>query len=64
MEKISAATLLESSRGLVGQSSPPIRLRTDHSAQVMVPFPSHTLNTDIKLASGVEKNYRGTWLLV
>jgi hypothetical protein len=34
VDKISAATLLEGFRDLVGKSSPPIQLRTDHSAQV------------------------------
>ncbi len=50
MDKINATTLLESFRRLVGQSSPPIRLRTDHSAQMTEPPPSHTLNTNITLA--------------
>jgi hypothetical protein len=49
VDKISATTLLESFRNLVGQSSPPIRLRTDHLAQMTKPPPSHTLNTDITL---------------
>jgi hypothetical protein len=50
MDKISAATLLEGFRALVGQSPPPIQLRTDHSAQV-TKFPrNHTLNVDITLA--------------
>jgi len=49
MDKISAATLLEGFRALVGQSPPPIQLRTDHSAQVTESPPSHTLNTDITL---------------
>jgi hypothetical protein len=49
MEKINATMLLEGFRGLVGQSPPPIRLRTDYSAQVTIPPPSHTLNTDITL---------------
>jgi hypothetical protein len=50
VDKISVATLLEGFCGLVGQSLPPIQLRTDHLAQVIV-FPlSHTLNTDITLA--------------
>ncbi len=48
-DKISAITLLESFRKLVGQSSPPIQLRIDHSAQVMEPPPSHILNTYITL---------------
>jgi hypothetical protein len=48
-DKISAATFLEGFRGLFSQSSPPIRLRTDHLAQVTEPPPSHTLNTDITL---------------
>jgi hypothetical protein len=47
MGKISPATLLEGFHRLVGQSLPPIWLRTDHSAQVTIPPPSHTLNTDI-----------------
>jgi hypothetical protein len=49
MDKINAATLLEGFRRLVGQSPPPIQLRTDHSAQVMEPPPNHTLNTNITL---------------
>ncbi len=47
MDKISAAALLEGFCGLVGQPSPPVRQRTDHSAQVTKPPPSHTLNTYI-----------------
>jgi hypothetical protein len=31
VDKINIATLLEGFHGLVGQSSPPIRLRIDHS---------------------------------
>jgi hypothetical protein len=50
MHKINAATLLEGFRVLVGQSSPPLQLRTDHSAQVIESPPSHTLNADITLA--------------
>jgi len=49
MDKISAVTLLEGFRTLVGQSPPPIQLRTDHSAQVTESPPSHTLNADITL---------------
>jgi hypothetical protein len=49
MDKISATTLLEGFRALVGQSPPPIRLQIDHSTQVTKPPPSHTLNTDITL---------------
>ncbi len=49
VDKINAITFLEGFRGLIGQSSPPIRLRTDHSAQVTKPPPSHTLNTNITL---------------
>jgi len=49
VDKINAATLLEGFRGLVGQSSPPIWLQTNHLAQVMKPPPKHTLNTDITL---------------
>jgi hypothetical protein len=49
VDKISAVTLLESFRKVVGQSSPPIRLQT-HSAHVTEPPPSHTLNTNITLA--------------
>ncbi len=49
VDKISVATLLEGFHGLIGQPSPPIRLRTDHSAQVMEPPLSHTLNTNITL---------------
>jgi hypothetical protein len=50
MEKISATTLLEGFHGLVGKSPPPIRLRTDHLAQVTILPSSHTLNKDITLA--------------
>ncbi len=50
MEKINATTILKGLHGLVGQSPPLIRLRIVHSAQVMVPPPSHTLNTYITLA--------------
>jgi hypothetical protein len=50
MDKISVTTLLEGFHALVGQSSPPIRLWTDHSAQVIEPPPSHSLNIDITLA--------------
>jgi hypothetical protein len=32
VDKINEVTLLEGFRGLVGQSSPPIWFRTDHSA--------------------------------
>jgi hypothetical protein len=49
VDKISAATLLEGFREVVGQFSPPIQLRVDHSAQVMEPPPSHILNIDITL---------------
>jgi len=49
VDKIITATLLEGSRKLVGQSPPPIRLRTDHSAQMTKPPPNHTLNTNITL---------------
>jgi hypothetical protein len=47
LDKISATVLLEGFRGLVGQPSPLVRLRTDHSAQVTKRPPSHTLNVDI-----------------
>ncbi len=47
VDKISAVMLLEGFRELVGQSSPPIQLRIDHSIQVMEPPPSHILNTNI-----------------
>ncbi len=47
MDKINAAMLLEGFRKLVGQFSPPIRLRTDHSVQVTKSPPNHTLNTNI-----------------
>jgi len=50
VDKINATMLLEGFRGLVGQSPPPIWLRTNHLAQVTEPPPSHTLNTDITLA--------------
>jgi hypothetical protein len=49
VDKISAIMLLESFRELIGQFSPPIQLRNDHSAQVMEPPPSHILNTYITL---------------
>jgi hypothetical protein len=49
VDKISVAMLLEGFHGLIGQPSPPIRLRTDHSAQVMEPPLSPTLNTNITL---------------
>jgi len=49
VDKINVITLFESFCELVGQSSPPIRLQIDHSARVMVPPPSHTLNTNITL---------------
>jgi hypothetical protein len=49
VDKISATTFLEGFRALIGQSSPSIRLRTNHSTQVTEPPPSHTLNTDITL---------------
>jgi hypothetical protein len=49
VDKISAITFLEGFRKLVGQSSPPIQLRIDHSAYVMEPPPSHILNTYITL---------------
>jgi hypothetical protein len=41
-------------RALVGQSPPPIRLRSDHSTQVTEPPPSHTLNIDITLAELIQ----------
>jgi hypothetical protein len=47
VDKISVATLLEGFRKLIGQSSPPIRLRINHLAQMTNPAPSHTLNTNI-----------------
>jgi hypothetical protein len=49
VDKISVVTFLESFRRLVGQSSPPIKLQTNHSAQVMELPPSHILNTDTTL---------------
>jgi hypothetical protein len=49
VNKINAATLLESFQGLIGQSLPPIWLRTDHLAEVTKPSPRHTLNTNITL---------------
>jgi len=49
VDKINVATFLKGFCELVGQSSPPIRLRTDHSAQVTEPPFSHTLNTNITL---------------
>jgi len=66
VDKISAITLFESFRELVGQFSPPIRLQIDHSTQVTVPPPSHTLNTNItlvELLSGIEKTTKeqGCW---
>jgi hypothetical protein len=50
VDKISAVTFLEGFRGLIGQSSPPTWLQTNHSTQVIEPPPSHTLNIDITLA--------------
>jgi hypothetical protein len=50
MDKISASTLLEGFRTLIGQSPPPLQLRINHSAQVTKSPPSHTLNVDITLA--------------
>jgi hypothetical protein len=50
VDKISVTMLLESFRSLIGEFSPPIWLRTNHSAQVTEPPPRHTLNTDITLA--------------
>jgi len=49
MDKISAVMLLEGFHTLIGQSPPPIQLRTDHSTQVTESPPSHTLNVDITL---------------
>jgi len=49
VDKINAITFLEGFRALVGQSPPPIWLRTNHSTQVTEPPPSHTLNTNITL---------------
>jgi hypothetical protein len=45
VDKINVTTLLEGFRRLIGQSLPHIRLRTDHSDQVIEPPPNHTLNT-------------------
>jgi hypothetical protein len=66
VNKISAVTFLEGFRGLVSQSSPPIQLQTDHSAQVTEPPPSHILNTNItltKLLQALEKlqKEQGCW---
>ncbi len=47
VDKISAAIFLEGFRRLVGQSSPPIRLWTNHFTQVTKLPPSHTLNINI-----------------
>jgi len=49
VDKINATTLLEGFHGLISQSSPPIWLQTNHSAQVMKPPPNQTLNTNITL---------------
>jgi len=49
VDKINVTWLLESFHRLVGQSLPPILLRTDHLAQVTKPLPNHTLNIDITL---------------
>jgi hypothetical protein len=49
VDKINGVILLEGFCKLVGQSSPPILLRTDHFVQVTKPPPSHTLNIDITL---------------
>jgi hypothetical protein len=48
-KKYQPRALLEGFRTLVGQSPPPIQLRTNHSAQVTESPPSHTLNADITL---------------
>jgi hypothetical protein len=50
VDKINVVTLLEGFHELVGESLPPIRLRTDCLTQVAKPSPSHTLNIDITLA--------------
>ncbi len=50
VHKNTAITLLKGFHSLVDQSPPPIRLRTDHFAQVMEPPPTHTLNTNITFA--------------
>jgi hypothetical protein len=56
MDKINAATLLESFYELVGLPSPPIWLRINHSTQVTEPPPSHTLEYHTCWAPlGVEK---------
>jgi hypothetical protein len=47
MDKISVAMLLEGFCGLAGQPLPPVQLH--HSAQVMEPPPSHTLNANMTL---------------
>jgi hypothetical protein len=49
VDKINVVVLLESFHGLVGQFPPHVRLRANHSAQVIEPLPSHTLNTYITL---------------
>jgi hypothetical protein len=49
MDKINATTLLKGFCGLLDQSSPPIWLQTNHSAQVTEPPPNHTLNRNITL---------------
>jgi hypothetical protein len=40
VDKITTVVFLEGFHGLVGQPPPPVRLRIDHSAQVMEPPPS------------------------
>jgi hypothetical protein len=49
VDKINATTFLEGFCRLVGHFSSPIQLRIDHSARIIEPPPSHTLNTDITL---------------
>ncbi len=67
VDKISAIVFLESFSRLVGQPLPPVRLWTNHSAQVTKPPPSHTPWTQIShLLSSFRrwKNYKGIRLLV
>jgi hypothetical protein len=69
VDKISVAMLLKGFSELVGQSSPLVRLRINHSAQVTEPPLSHTLNTDITLAElfmalkKLQKNKVAIWMV-
>jgi hypothetical protein len=61
--------LLKGFSGLVGQSSPLVQLRINHSTQLTEPPLSHTLNTDITLAEllkalkKLQKNKVAIWMV-